>query len=423
MVGNATLTFAVAGAGSRGAVFASWVLDNFGKGAVQAVAEPDDERRSRIAAQHGICPTRQFRSWQEMLSQPKLAEVLINATMDREHLGSACAAMKQGYHMLLEKPLATTLREATEIDYVRRETGRIVSVCHSLRYHAAFERTKDLIESGRIGEVVSLDQLEAVEHIHQSHSFVRGNWANEGQSTFMLLAKSCHDIDVIDWLIDRPCEEVNSFGSLSHFRAENAPPGAPKYCVEGCPVEDTCPYHAAKVYGASSEWRHSGGFDGLSQEEIVRRLRFSRYGVCVYQADNDAVDHQVVAMRFAGGVTATFTMTAFTPWGGRYVRVHGSKGYLEVRVDQRSIDMWEFWDGNRHTRIEIPDEPGSHGGGDGRLMWDLVEAVQRNDASRVRTSTSESLRTHRIVFAAEQSRRTGRVVRVGELEEAAMAGR
>ncbi len=396
-------------------MFASWIFDNYGPGVLVAVAEPIDEVRAKIAEQHGIPKSGQFKDWQHILRDHKLADILVNATMDLDHVGSACAAMELGYHMLLEKPLATTLADAEKIDEVRRNTGRVVSVCHSLRYHPAYERTQEIIESGQIGEIVSLDQLEAVEHIHQAHSFVRGNWSRQETSSFMLLAKSCHDIDAIAWLIDKPCEQVNSFGSLKHFGPENAPLGAPNYCVEGCPAEHICPYHSVKVYGTHSGWRHSAGFSDLTDREIREALATSRYGRCVYHADNDVVDHQVVALQFAEGVTATFTMTAFTPWGGRYVRVHGTKGYLEVKIDQNQIDMWEFWAGNRHSRFDVPEAKGGHGGGDDRLIRDLVRAVSQNDASRVKTTTHESLRTHRIVFAAERSRLENRTVRLNEM--------
>jgi predicted dehydrogenase len=418
MVPSTDLTFALAGAGGRGRMFAGWIFDNFGPGVLVAVAEPIEAQRRKIAEKHGIPEANLFESWQEMLKDRRLADVLINTTMDLDHVGSACAAMELGYHMLLEKPLATNLEDATKIDEVRRQTGRTVSVCHSLRYHPVYERVQELLESGAIGSVVSLDQLEAVEHVHQSHSFVRGNWGREETSTFMLLAKSCHDIDVIAWLIDRPCERVDSYGALTHFKRENAPAGAPKFCVEGCPVGDSCPYHAAKVYGVDSDWRYAAGFADLSQREILEELKSSRFGRCVYHCDNDVVDHQVVAMQFANEITATFTMTAFTPWGGRYLRIHGTKGYIEAKIDQNTVDLWEFWAGNRHTHMDIPPSTGGHGGGDDRLIRDLVEAVTRSDASRVRTSTHESVRTHQIVFAAELSRRARRAVEIAELENA-----
>lgn len=396
-------------------MFSEWIGEQLGNGAVVAVADPRPSARKAIAEMHGLSRDQQFESWQELLSKPRLADILINATMDRDHVDSACKAMELGYDMLLEKPSATNLADVRKIDQVRKETGRIVSVCHSLRHNSVYERVNDILRAGTIGEIVSLDQLEAVEHIHQSHSFVRGNWGNESRSTFMLLAKSCHDIDIIASLIPRECTRVSSFGSLTYFRPENAPAGSPTYCVDGCPVEAECPYHAMKIYGTGDRWKGHAGLGDLNREQIRARLHESPFGLCVFKTDNDVVDHQVVSMEFEGGVTATFTMTAFTPWGGRYLRVHGTKGYLEAKIDQRTIDVWEFWADNRQTHIEIPAESGTHGGGDGRLLQNLISAVAERDESRIRTGTAESLRTHSIVFAAEQSRRHKQVVELSSL--------
>lgn len=414
------LTFVLLGAGGRGRMFSQWLCDHVGPGSVVAVAEPDSARRDAIGDAHGIPADRRFATWQELLAQPKLADVAINTTMDREHIASAVTAMRGGYHMLLEKPMATSLEDCVTIDRVRRETGRIVSVCHSLRYHALYAEIRRVLRSGAIGEIVSLDQLEGVEHIHQSHSFVRGNWGNEERSTFMLLAKSCHDIDIIADLIDLPCERVSSYGELKFFNEAHAPQGAPNYCVEGCPVAEKCPYYAPKIYGTDSGWAHHAGLAGLPRPELIRQLATSPYGRCVFRTDNDVVDHQVVAMDFEGGVTATFTMTAFTPFGDRVLRIHGTRGYLEAKIGQRTLDVWEFWEGNRHTRIELPETEGAHGGADAEVMRRLIEAVQLEDPSSVTTSTYASLQSHAIVFAAERSRRTGRSVELSELSSLAV---
>ncbi|RYG45588.1 Gfo/Idh/MocA family oxidoreductase, partial [bacterium] len=413
---TSALTFAILGAGGRGGMFSSWLRDHVGPGSVVAVAEPDPVRRARVAEEHGIPESGLYTDWRELLAQPRLADVLLNTTMDRDHRDSSVAAMRKGYHMLLEKPMSTSLDECEEIDRVRRETGRIVSVCHSLRYHAVYTEVRRLLRAGVIGEIVSLDQLEGVEHIHQSHSFVRGNWGNEGRSTFMLLAKSCHDLDIIADLIDLPCERVNSYGDLKWFKSENAPVGAPKFCVEGCPVEAKCPYYAPKVYGAENGWAHHAGLVGLTRPELMKRLETSPFGRCVFQTDNDVVDHQVVAMEFQGGVTATFTMTAFTPVCDRVLRIHGTKGYLEARVGQNSVDYWEFWENNRRTHIDVPEASGTHGGADDQVMRALIDAVRLQDPSSVLTTTMDSLRTHAIAFAAERSRRTCRPVELVEQE-------
>lgn len=410
------LTFALAGAGGRGNMFAEWLRSNVCAGAITAIAEPNSERLRSIAEMHQIPKERQFRSFQEMLEVPKLADILINTTMDCEHIASAVMAMRAGYHMLLEKPMATSLADCATINRVRIETNRSVSVCHSLRYNSVYSEVRKIIRSGAIGDIVSLDQLEAVEVVHQSHSFVRGNWGNEGRSTFMLLSKSCHDLDIIIDLVGRECISANSFGSLYYFRPENQPAGAPDRCVDGCPVEESCPYSALKIYAGDNSWSQHAGLANLTMAETHERLRTSPYGRCVFKTDNDVVDHQVVSLQFEGGVTATFTMTAFTPWGGRYLRVHGTKGYIEARIDQRTIELYEFWENNKHSHIEIEESEGAHGGADSIVISSLIKAVSLDDASAILTTTAESLRSHAVVFAAERSRREGRQVFLSELK-------
>ncbi|MBS1701061.1 MAG: Gfo/Idh/MocA family oxidoreductase [Armatimonadetes bacterium] len=404
------MKFAILGAGGRGQMFSEWLANECGPGSVVAVAEPDPVRRALVSDAHGIPASHCYETWEELLAQPKLADIVINTTQDHAHIRSAVKAMEVGYHMLLEKPMAVSLADCETINDVRKRTGRIVSVCHSLRYHSAFTEVRNIIQSGVLGEVVSYDQLEAVEHIHMSHSFVRGNWGNEGASTFMLLAKSCHDIDILMDMVGSEVTSVSSYGKLSFFRKENAPEGAPKFCVEGCPASETCPYDATKIYLSDSGWARYVGFHRLARQQAIDALRVSSYGKCVFQSDNDVVDHQVVALNFESGATATFTMTAFTPTGGRFIRVHGTKGYLEAKIDERKLTYWEFWRSNKKTEIDLPNSKGAHGGADAEVMKILIRAVEQNDPSLVRTDTETSLRTHTVVFRAEESRRTGQTV-------------
>ncbi len=418
---NSPLTFAVAGAGARGTVFAEWLHDNVGPRCLVAVAEPDPARRDHVAKLFGLPPDMCFATWEELLDRPRLADVLVNTTMDAHHHGSAVLAMRLGYHMMLEKPVATDLAHAAEIARVAGETGRVVSVCHSLRYNAAYAEVRRLIRSGVIGEVVTYDQLEAVENFHQSHSFVRGNWGNEGRSTYMLMAKSCHDIDIIADLMGAPCASVTSYGKLTYFTPANAPEGAPDRCTDGCPHEAVCPYHSVTAYARGGYFARQAGLEGLDRLALVEKLRTSPYGKCVFHTDNDVVDHQVVALEFQGGATATFTMTAFTPFGGRYVRVHGTKGYIDAKIDQNKVDLWEFWAGNRHTVIDVPQRGGTHGGGDAEVMRALIRAVRREDPQGVPTTPAESLRTLAVVVAAERSRREKRQVQMKEVYDEAEA--
>ncbi len=405
-----SLKFVILGAGGRGQMFSDWLANECGPGSVVAVAEPDPIRRALVSDAHGIPASHCFDSWADLLSQPRMADILINATQDHAHIQSAIQAMEAGYHMLLEKPMAVTLADCETINEVRKQTGRIVSVCHSLRYHAAFSEVRSIIQSGILGDIVSYDQLEAVEHIHMSHSFVRGNWGNEAASTFLLLAKSCHDVDILIDMVGSEATSVSSYGKLSYFKPENAPAGAPEYCVEGCPHSADCPYDASKIYLSDSPWARHAGFTRLPRQQAADALRSSQYGKCVFRSNNDVVDHQVVALNFASGATATLTVTAFTPMGGRFIRVHGTKGYLEAQIDERKITYWQFWKKNAKTTVKLPEADGAHGGADAEVMRSLIQAVTENNPSLLRTDTEASLKTHAVVFRAEESRRLGQTV-------------
>ena len=226
-------------------------------------------------------------------------------------------------------------------------------------------------------------------------------------------------MDVLMYLVGDECARVSSFGSLLHFNRQNKPTGAPARCSDGCPHESQCPYSALRLYGKPEMWGKYIGLDRVSQGERDSFIRTSDYGRCVYDSDNDAVDHQVVNFEFARGATGTFTMTAFAP-GGRTLRVHGTHGFISADVDARKIEIRSFWGADTKPRtIDVPIEDGSHGGGDDSVMRCLARAIRENDPSLVLTGTEESLRTHVLAFAAKTARREHRVVEVGPF----MAGR
>jgi predicted dehydrogenase len=408
---NRKFQFVLLGCGGRGTLFANWLADHPDAGSVVAAADPDENALLAVAEKHNIPAAKRFRSWEELLSEKRFGDVAINTTMDRLHCASATRALERGYHMLLEKPMATTLDECITIDLAATRHNRIVSVCHSMRYHRVYQQVKQLIQEGAIGRIVTFDQLEPVEPIHQSHSFVRGNWAQESTSTFMLLAKSCHDLDVLAWLVNRPCRHVSSFGSLTYFCRENAPPMSGERCTD-CQIEAGCMYSAKKIYLPSdSAWATHARISG-SPEERLRQLEANSYGRCVWKCDNDVVDHQVVNCEFEGGVTGTFTMTAFGS-GGRCLRLHGTDGWLKASVDRNEIEVERYSDRVRKT-IRIESAEGTHGGADAGVMENLLCALRADDPSIVLTNTSESLASHRIVFAAEHARRSRAVIAVND---------
>lgn len=413
-------TVAIIGVGARGTYYGDLIAGYPHLGKVAAVVEPRKEYREGFAKVHGIPNDRQFADWHKFAAQPKICDAVVVATIDREHVGPAVACLKAGYDLLLEKPMATTLADCRAIEKAQRDNKAVVGVCHSLRYQKGFRRLVELVREGVIGRVITMDQIEQVRPWHQAHSYVRGNWGNEGRATFMLLAKSCHDIDYMAYLIGKPCLRVSSFGALTHFRADQAPSGSTARCTGGCAVEPQCPYSAIKQYvqGDRETWPGNMVSYDHSQAAHLKAIRSSPYGRCVYQCDNDVVDHQVVNMEFEGDITATFTMTAFTADGGRRIRVHGTEGVLEFNeFGEAQIVLKTFRDQNV-TRITIAPEIGGHGGGDSRVMYEWLQALRSRDASQIVANAQESLRTHTIVFAAEKARCEKRVVELAEMTKA-----
>ena len=406
----------VIGAGERGRVYSEYGLSFPEKMRVVGVAEPRERWRRWMAERYGISSSNIFEDWSEVFERERFADAVIIATPDKLHADPATAAAKRGYHILLEKPMAPTEEECRSIVDAVVENNVIFSVCHVLRHTNYTRELKRLIESGELGDIISIQHLEPVGHWHQAHSFVRGNWRRSDESSSMLLAKSCHDVDWIRYIIGTRCKSVASFGYLSHFRQEMRPVDAADRCLD-CPVsvEERCPYSAKKIYRGFLEkgikgWPVEVVTEDLDEGGLDRALRVGPYGRCVYACDNDVVDNQVTIMEFEGGKTASFTMTAFTEAAPRKTRVFGTRG--EVDADGRYIRVFNFLDNKWTVTDTVRDEHDlvGHEGGDLGVVKNFVEAVRFNDASRILTGPYETLESHLIVFAAERSRVERKVI-------------
>jgi predicted dehydrogenase len=413
------VTLLVIGAGVRGAGYAEYALAYPDQVKIVGVAEPDAYRRERMAARHAIPAANVFTDWTQAAGRARFADGVIIATQDRLHAGPAIAFAGLGYNMLLEKPMAPNLADCRRIVGAARAAGILFAVCHVLRYTDYTQKVKEIVTAGRLGEVITLQHLEPVGYWHQAHSFVRGNWRNETQSSFMLLSKSCHDLDWISYIMDRPCTHVTSFGSLKHFRRAEQPHGAADRCLD-CPVEPSCPYSAVKIYlgrvaRGDTGWPTDVLTPDVTLEGVTEALRTGPYGRCVFACDNDVVDHQVVSMQFADQTTATFTMTAFNRQRERETRIFGTRG--ELYGNGRFIEIHDFLT-DQTERIDTElDGDGSllsgHGGGDLGLMRRFSAALAQNDQSLILSGPDATLETHQMVFAAEQARREARVVALG----------
>lgn len=415
LTGMRPVRLAVLGAGSRGRAYGTWVLAHPDRARVVAVADTDADRVQRYAAAHDADA---YGDWRELMDSRPDVDAVVIATLDSLHVAPALQAASQGLHILLEKPIAPTAAECTQVVEGVRASGVMLAVCHVLRYAPYTRLVRSLVDSGAIGEIVSVQHHEPVGFWHQAHSFVRGNWRRADLASFMLLAKSCHDIDWLHHIVGRPIARVASFGGLHHFVAANRPDGAADRCVD-CSVEASCPYSAIRLYGGLLEsgdhgWPLDVVLADFSPGALDTALRDGPYGRCVYACDNDVVDHQVVALEFAGGVTASFTMNAFNTGGHRRTRIFGTRG--ELVCDGTSVTVHDFVTGSatNHDPLSVSGAPAAdgHGGGDAALMDAFVTAVATGDPSTILSGPDATLNSHLATFAAEHARRTGTVVTV-----------
>jgi predicted dehydrogenase len=404
----------VVGAGGRGFhAYGAYARAHPAEVQCVAVVEPDDERRERFAEAHGIAPEHQLRTWEELLERPQLAQAAINTTMDRTHHPSTLALLRVGYDVLLEKPMGVSAAECVELVQTAARLGRILQICHVLRYAPFFRTVYDIVSSGRLGDIVSFQWNENLVYWHFAHSFVRGRWANSDTSAPMILTKCCHDLDLLVWMLGRP-RSVMSSGSLTHFRPGHVSPDIPERCTDGCPIERECPYYAPRIYIERNpgNWARDPISLDHSPEALRRGLEVGPYGRCVFRSTNNVVDHQVVVLGFENGLSATLTMQGNSYVEGRTLRIDGMRTSLFGNEPRNELQLHDHRSGQSEI-LHPSNVSGGHGGGDAGVMHAFLEAVSNRDAG-VLTSAADSLLSHLLAFAAEEARTTQRVVQYDE---------
>ena len=390
------------GYGGRGRIYGDYALAFPEEYEVVAVVESNRERRE-IAAEKMGCPV--FEHYEDMFRANIFADFVAVATQDNQHEEHAIACMKNGYDLLLEKPISNTLSGCRNIYKAACEYNRKVIVCHVLRYSPFYKRVNEIIESGELGEIVTLQASENVGYYHQAHSYVRGPWRNKEESSPMILAKCCHDMDIIRWLVGKRCETISSFGGLHVFKEENAPENSAAYCSD-CKVD--CIYRAQTLYTDKTKVRFTGYFcnDRSDDEYVLQCLKHTQYDRCVFRCDNDVVDHQVEIMQFEGGMTATHSMTAFSRDIYRDLKIHGTKAELVGVMEDNYIEVRPFGGEVRTIKWENEAFVGGHSGADQGMMHDIYLTLNGQQTSGT-SYIDVSIDSHLMSFAAEESRLNG----------------
>lgn len=427
------ITAIIVGAGHRSLLYSQYALNHPDEFEIVGVADPDPFRRTKAAEKFDIPRDRCFESAEELAKQPKLADAVINGTMDNCHVKTAIPLLRRGYDMLLEKPFAVNEAEMWELYRVTKETGRTVMICHVLRYTPYYSAIKKIVNSGEIGDIINIYATEHVSYHHLSAAYLRGKWNNwEKCGATMLLAKCCHDLDILIWMKSgiEP-RYVASFGSNFGFSPDKRPKGAGSRCMTDCPAEAECDYSAKKL---CIDHPHRWGFyiwDSLAhlgepsiEDKINSLCTDNPYGLCAWDCGHKNVDHQSVLLSFADGSTANLNMVGGASKAERNIHIVGTKGEIKGIFDDSYYDLRKIdhssergWS-EQHIDLGIGGDKsglnGSHGGGDLRLVEDFVHVLQGEKPSLSYTGIEDSVNGHLAVFLADRARETLQVQRFPE---------
>lgn len=412
------MKYILIGAGNRGMTYAQWAKNHGITIAAIAEKRPDrlEDAREKLQVPPYLC----FSDGNDLLRMGKIADAAIIATMDRDHYGHVMQALDQGYDILLEKPISPDAKECLEIERKANLLGRSITVCHVLRYTAFFGRIKEILDSGELGRIVSIKHSENIGNFHMAHSFVRGNWRNDIESSPIIMQKSCHDLDILLWLTGSHCTRVAAFGSLGYFREENAPAGSSDRCLN-CPAAENCRFDAKKCYLPTlGQWPTEVVCLEQTESALLNALKSSPYGRCVYRCDNNVCDHMSIIMEFENGITATFSLNGQTSACHRNIHIMCEDGEIIADDRERTIRILRHVSSPADTFeeriIHVRTNASGHGGGDAGIMEDFAASIEGTQ-TETRSSISRSVESHLMACAIEKSRLTGQCVDMNQFRE------
>jgi predicted dehydrogenase len=397
------VTFSVVGLGGRASAYLSALQELYpNEHQVVAVADPDPAKQARARNDYGLQDNQIFDTDLDLMEQPRLSDVAIVATQDKLHLRDIRGLLAKGYDLILEKPVATTLEELQEIAAVSKSfPDQMVAVCHVLRHTVFFGEIRRILESGRFGPVVSIQHNENIGYYHFAHSYVRGPWNNSETSGPLTLTKSCHDMDILLYLLENThCQQISSYGALSIFNRDHYDPATMAPMCVDCPQNESCAFSAPKLY--SSGKIKSVVFDLSSVDKVRKNLGTSPYGRCVYHCDNNVVDHQSTAIQFDNGVTATFSLSAFSAKVNRSLKIMCQFGEIRAIEKPYLIETTDFrTDETTVTELDIHDR--GHGGGDKAFVKDFMESYLHGVPFN--STLEHAIESHAMALLAEESRK------------------
>jgi len=413
------MKIALIGAGQRGIIYARYAYDKRGA-EITAVVDISKEKRKLASRKFHVPQEMLFDNIDDFYSKGKIADAIILATMDKDHYKHVMPAIDLGYDILLEKPISPDIQECLKIQENAHKNNVKIVVCHVLRYTQFFSTIKQVIESGELGKIITIQHAENIGNFHMAHSFVRGNWRNSNETSPIIMQKSCHDMDILLWLVDSECQEISSFGNLSYFKEENAPKESTARCLD-CPLANKCRFDGRKAYlPVMGDWPATVLTEDQTENGILKALREGPYGRCVFRCDNNVCDNQTTNILFKNGVTATFHLSGFTNKMHRTIKIMCENGDIYGDDDKDYIIINHYSPNSKYEgktrKVKINNEEGFHGGGDYRLTMDFMDALE-NKGAELRTSIDRSIESHLMAYAAEQARITNTVIHMDDIRK------
>jgi predicted dehydrogenase len=391
------VSIAILGFGGRAEGMAEYARQNPDQLRVVAVADPQPQRRQRAAEMFGP-QCRTFETGEEFYHHNEGTSVdgIWVISQERTHAELAVPALERGIPLMVEKPLATSIRDAYRICEAFDRNPVPLTVPHSLRYLASYRKVKEIVASGVLDRILHIHAVEQIDHQHTVGYYRRGPGMYRANTAF-LLAKCCHDIDIINWMMGGVlAKSVACFGGADYFKPRT---DLPKLCTESCPQSKTCPFFgkefAGKPYVVDKDTMAVGQGD-----------------LCAWNSGAEQVDHQTLIIQYEDGTTADFTLKCFGD-DRRPLQITGSLG--TVYATPESVEL-VLYHPARVEKFDLPLPSGSHGGGDYALIRDWIEAVISGGKTNSAT-VHESAEAVAVCIGAELAMMHHQIVEMADLRQ------
>ncbi|WP_194974138.1 Gfo/Idh/MocA family protein [Aquiflexum lacus] len=353
------------------------------------------------------CPL--YTDFDKMLVESK-PDVVIVTTVDNTHHEFIIKALDFGSNVITEKPMTTDQFKCQAILDAERKSGKKVIVTFNYRYSPHRQRMYEILHSGEIGEVTSVDFHWYLNTSHGADYFRRWHGYKEKGGT-LLVHKSTHHFDLLNWWLDSDPEEVFAYGALEFygkngkFRHTHCRP---------CPHKGKCDFYwdITKSQNLVDLYVNNEQHDGYLRDG------------CVFREDIDIYDKMAVQIRYMNGVQVSYSLTTYSPYEGYRIAFNGTKGRLEAWIKESQPWQEMAHDELRLTKnfgeteiITIPHGGGGHGGGDTRLKDKLFKDPNMADPYRQSAGTRDGAMSILVGIAARTSIESGRPVRIAELTD------